>query len=490
MLGVILMTVLLGGSIDVTTTGLVDHGGPATKLTYDAADATKKRKDIAANTRSEDLVLDATKRAKVQANAKDIQRNFTIAAWMVRRHLDYVASFQFHSRTKDKGFNNALEAKVRDWGLPYNFDAAGRHSRARFLRIAEARAVIDGDIGALKLNSGLVQGIEGDRIRNQSGQTLEGGGQWIHGVKVNDAGRAMAYSICKRMPYGGWQFERTVSASNMVMHGYFDRFDQVRGISPLAAALNPLRDVYENFDYALAKAKVEQLFAFVMTRKALDAASDLENEGATGTERAGYVADFGKGPVILDMDPGDDAKFLTSGNPSSQFKDFTLAMVMACMKALDIPFSFYDESHTNFFGSRGAWMHYERSCEPKRAALLELLRRLTVWRMQLWILDGELKLPRGMTSLADVDWEWVPTGMPWWDPAKEIRGNLMAIGAGLDNPQRICKEAGTGDFYDNIDRIAEALAYAQDKLKPYNANISFNPGPEPITIVQNVDQPN
>lgn len=134
-------------------------------------------------------------------------------------------------------------------------------------------------------------------------------------------------------------------------------------------------------------------------------------------------------------------------------------------------------------------MHYERSCDPKRQALLELLRRLTVWRIGLMILDGELQLPRGMTSLGVNDWEWVPTGMPWWDPAKEIRGNLMAIAAGLDTPQRICKESGTGDFYDNIDQIADAVEYSKKKLEPLGASISFNPGPAPLEIaVNNADQ--
>ena len=495
MLGLILMTALLGGSIDVMTTGVVDHGtlsSPAQhQLTYDAADSTKnRRKDIGPNSRSEDQILDSAKRARMQANAADISRNFAIVSWMVRRHLDYVASFQFHARTDDKAFNDLLEAKVRQWALPYNFDAAGRHSMQRYLRLLEAQAVLKGDVGTLKLASGYVQGIESDRIRNTSGQTSEAGGQWIHGVKVNDAGRAIAFNLCKRQPYGGWQFERTVSASNLILHGYFDRFDQVRGISPLAPALNTSRDVYENFGYALAKAKVEQLFAMMITRQALDAAGDVENTGEEGTERSKYNVDFGGGPILLDMDPGDTAQFLNSQNPSANFQAFTNAMLMVCLKALDIPYSFYDEGHTNFFGSRGAWMHYERSCGPKRDSLMEHLRRLTVWRLGLMLLDGELQLPRGMTSLADVAWEWVPTGMPWWDPAKEIRGNLMAIAAALDTPQRICKESGTGDWFDNVDEIAKALQYAQDKLAPLNASISFNPGPAPIEINANVPTSN
>jgi hypothetical protein len=55
----------------------------------------------------------------------------------------------------------------------------------------------------------------------------------------------------------------------------FDRFDQLRGISPLAAAINTLRGTYEGFDYALAKAKVAQMFALAFYREAVNRAGAL-----------------------------------------------------------------------------------------------------------------------------------------------------------------------------------------------------------------------
>ena len=61
-----------------------------------------------------------------------------------------------------------------------------------------------------------------------------------------------------------------------------------------------------------------------------------------------------------------------------------------------------------------------------------------------------------------IKWEWVPDGVPWWDPTKEVRGNAMAVAAGFDNPQRICREVGT-EFEDNIDAIADAMKYAESK---------------------------
>ncbi len=40
---------------------------------------------------------------------------------------------------------------------------------------------------------------------------------------------------------------------------------------------------------------------------------------------------------------------------------------MIAFKALDIPYTFFDESHTNFSGLRGSWLQYERAAIDKRS---------------------------------------------------------------------------------------------------------------------------
>lgn len=448
---------------------------------YDAATAKGRRRAPPNLMQSEDAVLFPAARQKLTAASRDITRNFTIAAWMVRKHLDYVSQFGFHSRTGVGGLDDRIESLMESWSEAENCDAAARHSFSKIIRIAEARRTLDGDIGLLKLADGTIQGVEGDRIRNPIGSDLlmVDGARWLHGVRIDAAGKAEQYAVYRRGVNGtGFVFDRVVPASNLVMHGFYERFDQVRGVSPIASALNGMQDIYENFDYALAKAKVSQLFALVFYRDAMGGVDDDEGGEAKVGDDGYPKVSFGGGPVQLDLDPGDRAEFLESSTPSTQFQDFTRLMVMVVLKALDIPYSFWDESHTNFFGSRGAWLHYERSCKDKRDDVLRLLKAITRWRLGLWVQDGLLTLPAGMT-VNQVAFEWVPLGMPWWDPSKEIGGDLKAIGAGLDNPQRICKERGRGDYYDNIDRIAEAMDYARQRGVP----ISFAPGPEPMEVV-------
>lgn len=481
-----LTLVMLTSTILCDPSGVCEQPTPvaARELTYAASAEvnTKRRAVPKVDHRPEDLILGVTSRSKLLANARDIHRNFAIAAWAVRRHLDYVSTFSFHARSKDAGLNSAIEELLTEWQKRQNCDAARRHRFAKLIRLAECRRTLDGDVGLLKLRDGTLQGVEGDRIRDPRGDQVAALSEWIHGVRTDAGGAAVQYAIHRRTPSAGFALDRIVPATNLELLGYYDRFDATRGVSPLAAGLNSLRDVYENFDYALAKAKVTQLFALAFYRAASESAGLIDEETAeddeTDSTKTRYKVDFGRGPAMLDLDPGDRAEFLESRHPSSEFQQFTTSVIMVALKALDIPFSFFDESHTNFFGSRGAWLHYQTSCRDKREDLVELLDAITQWRLQLAILDGELVLPRSL-SIDDLWWEWVPMGMPWWDPSKELRGDLMAVGAGLDTPQRICKERGKGDFFDNVDEIAKAVEYAKSKA----LTLSFDPGQPPVEVV-------
>lgn len=442
-------------------------------FSYDALEPRGRRKRVSAQVKREDYHTRGTKHRELQENAADLCRNLSLAAWMVRRHLDYVAQFDFHGRSEVEGLNEQIEALMAEDSRPSNADVSGRFSREKLFRLAESRRVLDGDTLLIKLNDGRMQGIQADLIRNPD--TIENPREWVNGVRINAVGRPLAYGIHARTDDATTQYKRFITATNAIHYGFFDRYagDQVRGVSPLVSALNPLRDVYENFTYALAKAKVSQLFALAFYRDSPEGFADTDDDPIMGTEDEdgdgteeprGYKVDFGSGPQMLDLEPGDKAEFLESRQPSSEFQDFTQLVVQVALKALDIPYSFYDESHTNFFGSRAAWLHYERSCKDKRDDQIEMRRNYTVWKMSQWIRDGRLTLPAGMRIL-DVNFEWVPRGMPWWDPSKEINGHVQAMKAGLDTPQRICRATGT-DYYDNVDQLSKAIEYAQSKGVP------------------------
>lgn len=439
---------------------------------YDAINPRGRRKSIGVDRRSEDLVLPQAQREMLQANAQDIQRNYALAAWAIRCHLNYVSSFYFQANTEDQGFNTELESMVSEHDR--RIDITGRHRYSKIVRLMEAMAVVRGDSGLLLIDhdDGRIQGIESDRIRQWVDPQNS---TWIQGVNTDANGAPKEYAIWKRT-VAGFVFERNVDARWLLMRGYYDRFDQLRGVSPLSSGLNTLRDTYENVDYALAKMKISQLFGFKVTRNGTGSFAPIELEkeqlDADGNPIPGtskYAVDFGSGPAFLDMDPGEDAEFLNVATPTNEFREFMQAAIQLTMKCLDLPYSFFDSSQSNFFGGVGDVNHYKRACQDKIAdnqAWLDLEKQ---WRFSLWIRDRKLKLPKGL-SLERPFWEHVSHGMPWWKPTEEIAGACAAIASGHDNVIDSAKEHGK-DFYYNIDMQAKAQQYAESK----GVAITFTP---------------
>jgi len=435
---------------------------------YDAAQTdSRRRRQPAATLRHEDDHQTPAQRKQIVASARDLDRNFEVGAWAIRKHLDFVSTFTFQARTGSETLDTQLEEFVADWSRPENFDAAARHPLAAFVRLAEARRTVDGDIGLLKLRNGRVQAIEGDRIRDP-GWPATG---WRHGVKTDQAGKAIAYAIHRRVRPSGFRLDRIVSARFLYLHGYFQRFDQTRGVGLITPALNRLRDLYESFELALAKAKIAQLFALATFRDDTDPLGTVSQQADSEDGSGDFTVDFGRGPFHLDLSREDRAEFLESKSPPAEFRSYSQWMVLVALKALDIPFSFFSEDFTNFYGSRAGLIQYLQSCRSKRESNQRLLDHLTRWRLSLAVLDGEISLPRGV-SIERLRFDWVPAGVPWWNPAQEAKGHLMLLGAGLDTPQRICRETGT-DFYENIDAIAEAIDYARRR----GVDLSFAPQP-------------
>jgi capsid protein len=440
---------------------------------YDAIQTKGRRRQIALDTRSEDRLLFPIDRDMLVSNTRHMRRNSAIVAYAIRKHLDYVSSFTFQCRSGNPEVDRDIESFMQWYSRPLNCDVSGRFSLQRIIRMLEAGATVDGDEFLLKFTDGRIQLIEGDRVRTpttlgeewlQSPPDLEG---FVHGVQITPTGKPLAYAVCDRNALGyGFTLNQIIQAKYVYHHGYFDRYDQVRGISPLSSALNTFFDLYEATEYALAKMKLSQLFAL----KFQHAAAGDEVTDADGELRF----DFGSGPQMLELEPDEDASFLESSQPSNEFQSFFDAGIQVGLKALDIPFSFFDESHASFTGARLALLQYEQSCDSKRANLQQILNQLTVWRIQLAIADGDIVLPDLMTDadgnqvtspvkgIDDIEFEWIPTGLPWLDPLKEVTADTMAVQSGFKSRQMICKEAGT-DFFRVADQIAQENAYLTSK---------------------------
>lgn len=475
----LIMTIALGCTCcDVTPNGVAEFTDEAVNTSaYDALNPRGRRKGLVATTQHEDRHLGQEQRRQLIGGMRDLQRNSSLLGWMIRQHLNYVCEHRFQSQLDDDPLDDEIEAMMAEEFAAERFDERQIFDCGEYVQIQEAMAVLDGDCGSLIIDGdgGRLQGIEADRIRNPVNATSylsNSGGlpdeRWYNGVRTTESGRPLEYAIHRRSNgLTSFVFERRVAAKNFHLHAYRTRFDQQRGVSPVASAYNQLRDIYEAEDYALVRSKVASLFAMAIMRNADQSAGtvDYNTDDSGDPIRSSYNIDFGRGPVFLDLDPGDDAKFLDSDNPGGNLREFWQFVTLIAIKSLDLPYGLFDESASNFFGNKTAWLSYDRACDPKRKRVRKLLDYVTSFKVAQLIRSKKLTLPRGKT-LEKKFWTWVPRGMPWWRPLEEVTAHLKAIGGGLSTPQRVCIEADQGDYYENIDQISKAIKYAQDKGVP------------------------
>lgn len=431
--------------------------------TYDATDDRGRRRPPLRKTAHEDAIATEKKREIMSATGADLARNFVLLKYMIRRHLDYVATFKFQAKTPDRGFNEYLEQWWQRQGARQNFDVARRHPHRRAVRIAEALTVLEGDVYWLKLAPpkgdplrGKRQMIEGSRIYMPKGAIPQGDKpeDWINGVRVDpNTGEALAAAISRRAK-GKMELDRIVPMSSLTARACYEfRYDQVRGIGAIAAGLNWLKDTYEAFDYANAKLKLGQLFGVQIYSNTQTMAWERDEDG--------YDVDFGRGPFLLELDEGDKADILQSRTQSADDTNYLGLLILICMKALDLPYSMLDASKGKYHGNKTELIQYQKACEDRITDLQEFQNEDADWRIDVAIADGELELPRG-TDRSFVRYKFEPAGIPPWDSAKEYRGAAMGIAAGLTNPYAECAALNT-DFEENIRLTSQALKFAEEQ---------------------------
>jgi capsid protein len=444
---------------------------------YDATEDRGRRRAPITRTMHEDHHAEERHRRILSASTRDLARNYAITAWAIRKHLDYIADFSFQATTPDADYNKYVGQWWKAQSSRHAFDVASRHPHRRAIRLAEAGKCVDGDHWWLKLAPpkgnplrGKRQLIEGDRVDMPRGGLPKNSKpeDWLNGVRVDrETGRALAVGVCRRVGKSRKELQRIVSARNINQHAAYEfRVDQVRGLSAINSALNWFRDTYEGFEYALAKMKISQLFGLQITQQSGDGSTfagprvNEEDADGDGTADSAPRIDLKRGIFVYEGEPGEEVKVVEGKTPAAETVDFLKLMIHIALKALDIPFSFFDESFTNFYGSRGGLIQYLHSCHNKVLDLQDFLDDDFRWRAGLAVEDGELELPSGK-EFSYLTHEFVPGGVPWWDPAKEARGQAMSIAMGQTSPQRVCRETGT-DFYQNILDIEEALKFAGD----------------------------
>ncbi|MEM8738647.1 MAG: phage portal protein [Planctomycetota bacterium] len=466
---------------------------------YEAGAKSKRRKAVKIDLRRPDDVLPAKPRAQAHSGIVDLERNMSTAAWAIRTHVALVARHSFQSKTGDADFDRRLEKLVRAKSRKDRCDRAARHSLADLAAMAEAGRIRGGDCLLNMADDGRLSLYGSERIGAPGVDPPADYDKEAapHGVEIDEGGAATVYHVGHRNKAGKLVYDAPIEAGDdAYFHGYFSDYAQVRGISPLVSALNQMTDVREAAGYALARAKLEQIFGLVITREgsealdgadpALDGADPAvgvgegtDEAGSAASEPEGYKFDFSAGGQVLDLDPGDAASFLSATSPHVNFREYMREMLMEALKSLNLDFCFYDSSHTTYSGSRQARDLYRQSSAAARAQVRDLLDWVIRGWVKRWLADGSLTLPEDVEDADELRWEWVPAGFGFIDPLKEKRANAAGVAAAMDSRQAVAREQGR-DWWDILDELtAESAALADRGLNDEAALIGSTPEAAP-----------
>lgn len=295
-------------------------------------------------------------RISLMWDARDLHRNFGILQGMVARIVQYATDdILYIPSTGDQGADGEYQAFMAEWSE--KADVTGRHQLGGLLRMAETGMLVDGDHGWNMVDveeNGewqiRIQPIEADRIGNVLNPADAGNPLCIGGVNIDDVGRVLSYSIYKRDRItSNVTFEHDVPAE-CFLH-IFDpwRVDQYRGVSALAAALAPARDLYEISDAEMLAAKWQvghagMIYTDDPYKPASDSAWNATDGGSSGSGEARPSEIQMQAGKVLRLTQGEKVQFAPgTTRPSGAFMALYTATVRAICQPLNMPYGFlYD----------------------------------------------------------------------------------------------------------------------------------------------------
>ncbi|MGY3618416.1 phage portal protein [Bradyrhizobium sp. USDA 10063] len=369
---------------------------------------------------------------------------------------------------------------------PAECDASGRHNLHQLATAAYKSYLVSGESVVLldwKRNAGTatrtkVNVIDSRQLDQSISRVADGanGGSILQGVQFDKSGRLEGFWIrpfvlgnISTAPQAVFVKARTSWGRNRAVH-LFDLIlpGQIRGLSPLAAALTPAHSKNTLREFALAQALVQSMTATTVESdldrnsalRALATDDPLGGQAPEGVKpddwaaaRAAYyeAVKINLQPgVVTHMMKGDKLVMHRTQSPNSTYDAFDKSLSREAAKAAGSSAEDVsgDYSQTSFSASRLAQELPWRINKRRRAAIVEPFYRaaFTAW-LEEACETGRIKLPKGAPAF----WEasdaysnavWRGEGKPVADPLKQAQADIVELENGLATMEQKLGERG------------------------------------------------
>ncbi len=271
------------------------------------------------------------------------------------------------------------------------------------------------------------------------------GNRIVNGIEVNGWNRPVAYHLYRDQPNDTdlgmrafrSQHDTVRVSADIVSHiKHTTRINQLRGVTPYAAAIKRIDDLINIDETERVAARIAAAAAFAIKRGSPDMFSP---------DNTSDVGEFEVKPgFIFDLEEGEEVQSLTSNRPNNALIPFRAAQIRSIAGVVGISYSSLSKD-------------YDGSYSSQRQELVEQ-HMLYTPSWSYWVMASEvpkyenvvrvLDLTRQLDLSADVDRatlfdvEYTQPAMPWIDPLKEAKGWAEALKINVATREDIIRGRG------------------------------------------------
>jgi hypothetical protein len=288
--------------------------------------------------------LETTRREQLAALGRYIVDNYGGAAYAVGMIADYSGPIIPRGATDDPAWNRAIDDLFDLWAERADF--FGRFDFSEIQRVALFALNTDGDIGFSMDDSG----GDGPRLRAwpcwRVASKLENLMAWdeVDGVRIDGNGVVTGYNVVSGMQNDSW---RRFNTEEFALLYEAQRMDRYRGMPPVRAGLNDLRDAHDIKGMVKLGTKIRSAFAAVVEGSLGD---PDEWEDPESESPAASVSGAPKSITMAQLFGGEipqidgQLKQVTGVGPASNELEFMDALAGHFVMGLGLPPAFFLDS--------------------------------------------------------------------------------------------------------------------------------------------------
>jgi lambda family phage portal protein len=358
----------------------------------------------------------------LKERARDSYRNNPWA----RRAVDTVAVGAIGAGIKPQVrlTNAELKARIQATWLQWTDEAdfGGRFDFYGFQQAALKAAMIDGEsLVRMVIEPGRRIPLQLQLLASEYLDPTRVDDQTLNGIEYDAAGRRRAYWLYRKHPALAPNMESVRVPADQVIHLYAPiQPGMERGVSWLAPALVPLRELQEFTEAALVKAKIASLFSgYVQTQ---EGSNPLTADNAVPTLEPGSM---------VRLQPGEEVEFSEPPDAGPTYEPFVRQQLRAIASALGIPYELLanDVSQVTFASGRHALLEYRRQLESTQHHLMVFQLCRPVWDTWVRFAIAAGALPGQAADYGAV--RWIAPLPEMLDAGAEVRAAVQKVRAGF-----------------------------------------------------------